>query len=95
MPVTDLNEIGPLLQTLGSTGVGGIVAAIVLWWKRIDDRRTMARERQYAVEVSNMLVRQENHSRDLIDVIKDNTTALTSLAERLEARENSRSRRQQ
>lgn len=88
-----LEELGPLLQTLGTTGVGGIVAGIVLWWKRVDDRTCAAHDRQHAVELAAMLARYENFSRDLIDVIKDNTTALTALAERIESRENSTRRR--
>lgn len=89
-----MDEFSVVVQTLASTGVGGVIAGIVLWWKRVDDKRQSMRERQYAVELAAMLARQENYSRDLVDVIKDNTTALTSLAERLESREVTSRRRQ-
>lgn len=88
------DDLLAIVKIFGSTGVGGIVAGLVLWWKRLDDKRTAARERQYGVELAAMLARQENYSRDLVAVVRDNTAALTALAERLESREVSHRRRQ-
>lgn len=60
------------VQTLLSMGVGGAVSAIVLIWKRQDDKA-------YQKSLESIIARQEVGQDRLITIIQNSTTAMQSL----------------
>jgi len=86
-------ELQTLLNSLASLGVGGILAGIVIWWKRQDDEKHLAewrsREEQHRNELQAMNDRfitqwkaaLEGNRRER----RDNTEALRGLIESVTA----------
>ncbi len=59
-------------QTLISLGVGGILALILLYWKRVDDLA-------HAKTLASIIARMDNQTEKVLDVITANTAALVAL----------------
>lgn len=89
-------ELQTLLNSLTSLGVGGVLAGIVIWWKRQDDAKHLAewrsREEQHKKELQAMndrFIEQwraalENSRREY----RENTEALRGLIESVAALNN-------
>lgn len=61
-----------LLKILVSTGVGGVLAGIVLWWKRLDDQK-------HAADLKTIMERRDRTDDRTLQIIDANTAALRSL----------------
>jgi|SRR3990172_11977160 len=61
-----------LLGSLASLGVGGLIAALVLIWKRADDKA-------HAKILETMFARMEQRDKSALEIIQGNTTAVTTL----------------
>ena len=58
---------------LFSLGIGGIIAGVVLYWKRDDDKAWRTRETAHATELSKL-------NETLVKVLTNNTRALNTLS---------------
>lgn len=73
-----------IMQSLLTLGVGGILAALVLMWKREDDKRyatdVKVLSERYAAETKAMAERFEKLSVESLASQRDQTTALQKMA---------------
>lgn len=67
-----VKRMDPLINTLANLGLGGAIAALVLYWKRQDDIR-------YQKFLEATVTRYEGLMIRLLEVLTGNTTAITLL----------------
>ena len=68
-----------LLQQLATLGLGGIVAGLVLIWKRSDDTARLKEKEEHAHEIAAMFARLELRDKMSMEIVQANTAALVAL----------------
>lgn len=66
---------------LVSTGIGGIIAFIVMNWKREDDRARLRERDDHTKELAAMFARMEQHAKSALEIVQSNTAAMVALRE--------------
>jgi len=62
-----------------SIGIGGVIAGIVLFWKRQDDLRHDKESEAHARALEVMFARMELRDKSSIEIVQANTIALVAL----------------
>lgn len=75
--MTDLNIWQHIItDVIPTAGVGGLLALMMFYFYRLDSNRNMER-------FDEIVKRQEDNSKNWMQIVQDNTAALVRLSERL------------
>lgn len=77
-----MNELTPLVKPILELGVTGLL--FIMWWFERQDRINTVKSLDRVTSISSSF---ENMSKEMIQCIKDNTTATVKLLERMEQHE--------